>query len=518
MFTKDISPKLNIVEKITRTYYRNRVFKKYSDDEIGELDSLRRVYSTSFPASDDGQENISHFFEYDNNNKNKKPSITSVEIERALLPAPASMNLTDITTECQSLATIIRVDLIERRQYLSGERLNSPAILFCAEFLAWLNNIAMQVISNDTLKQITSRISYLRAVLGKQVFFPEPNKDYEINKTIFFMCRVLEKKIIPLIYSSLSGQSLQDHFKQLKLHTETYFKHITNALFYLHTNIDNFEKFDITTLKETYKTKSAVRAATNTYLGQLFVRMVCDKTADGNHFLDNNGSISKELVLSSKKFKEKEKEYGIHPGLLELADKKDISFLLEKLIYVLGCIEDLRNFVSLFKQAYDLSSEVGNIGLSFFLGNEIDLLLYYFKQIMLKIENGLNYLLDKHGGFIEISIINANCQNWREHYFAFLRELAVADEHKTKFVDIIYEIRSLTAKVTSEEHLNEVRQKITDFKKNIAQLVTRCQIAATPGYTLIGNHGGLFSSTAPAITAEVVEDRIAELKSLTTSL
>ncbi len=525
------TPKLGFGDWISRALERAKVFKNYSSKDLSELRALGDLFLRHFPAPEEGEHvQTSRFFLY--NEKTKKPAITDSEIQRALIPS-TSTTLTDITVECQSLANSIRVDMQDRLQRLPSEKLYSPAVLFCAEFLGWLNQIAYQVISAEMLALLSVRVRYLQDVLGKQVFFSEPNVDFEIDKTIFLMLRTLEQRILPKIFYTLESQSLQQHFGRLKLHTEAYFRHILNALFYLYTQMPDFERFDVQNLEQTRQIQRGVDAVANAPLGQLFAHAVDAPTGGGcsareNHLLDNRGGVSQAITIRPER--KSMEESGVHPGLLAIAGEGNHRFLLEKLIHVLGYTRELRTFITLFSKAYELSGAVGNVGLALFLGNEIDLLLYFFKQIMSKIEHGLEELREKHSEFIEASIVSAQHREWRKHYFAFTAGLAKANEHKTIFLDAISAIRTLASKVNSEAYLTELQQQIGEFRRSVAQIVTRCQIAATPRYSLIASSSrsssaGFFSlessrisgggvAADDVITLADVDETLARLQSL----
>lgn len=476
---------INMAARIKWNFVKFK-FYNYRDSDRKEIKDIAHFHSNSFGIAD--VENGSHFFKMDENGKN--PVITEDQVQLALNQIENVVPRSFISEPCASLVTYIYGIACSRIENKTFEKFNSPTVLFLAEFSAWLKKVRDTEIDEGLLKEFEKRENYLLEILHHQIFELEVNKPHEIGKNIFFLMNQIHEEIIPRIKWKIESSSIRDHFQRLFNCTEAYFKKTSNALFYLFTDMKNFEDFDIAIFDTAKKINPSLKSIEETKLGEIFIKMekiklASDSNSLSNYFLDCDGEFSPESSNMVTQLIRTDKKTGINKELIEFSGEEIFKKCLIKLIYILGYINDLSKFASLFKNAYILAGDGGDIGISHFLGKDILLLTHFFNQIILKIDDGLKFLKAKNSAFYQKCLNEGMCQEFQRHYIGFISEYKKTAQLKEELMKTTTKITEAITVCSSKKYQDDVREKIGRFKREIAQLTARCGIPSTPEYTLI---------------------------------
>ncbi len=407
---------------------------------------------------------------------------------------PASREV--LTSDCESLFNMIVSSVDRRLSHAFAnkyEQVNSAIVLFCAEFLVWLNQLAGSRCERSILEDVKVRLAFLYAVEEKPVFEDELPSDYQIQTLIFTVREFLETHILARLKWTLESESVREYFKNLTLYSEAYVKYTINALVFLYSDLEHklAKDFDISTYIEISKnSENSLFQFKDTCLGK-FIAFLDDMSSfadpgmsmsGDNLFLLENGSVRNEhieLLLSNKQQKSALVKSGINSIM---RNEKSITLLIS----VFGYLNDFNLFLEAFRHAYRLAGEGGNILLCHHLEQETHNLLAAFTQIVhqtkhciMQIESSCHQLYGRYAKHSEQA-------EWRRKYLAFKLTIQDANHELMEAQEQTVAILKRIEMVNSSAYREETEDKIRKFQQVIHKISSRSLNRSFLGQTISG--------------------------------
>lgn len=486
-YQKTIVPVQDLGKHIQQFFNKNRLggLLDMRDSEFEELMQLRRIYREHLISEETSDKENKASSLFDLKEGEKKLAATEHEIE-ACFRYETKKNRGDLTSLMESIFQIIKycVQLRLNSGSTHYTYIDGTAVLFCAEFASWINQIAKQKIDEPMLDEVKNRIGYLFEL---EEAFPKEvqSKDYAIDVLIFHLRLILEKEVIPQINQKLFDRSSREWFEELERESKVYVNHVARGLCYLYTETENPpDTFNL-------EIGSDVKLMTGgpwegTLLGQNlgFLReryrsfLHSQPTPNTNDFLDAKGSIFDTLQMFtgdlSKNAKQEDKTNKplIRPGIHRFLNSTEAKKLL---LTTLGYLEDYCLLLKSFRQAYRLAGHGGDVLLFLGLCQESNTMLASYKILEGKITTNIDLILQ----IADEKRMQLNDQRedspWKKNYLMSKKAFMRVFEARTRCNDSIRKILTRMDEVQTRDYQSACLQQVKEFKLTIEAISQRIQ-------------------------------------------
>lgn len=416
--------------------------------------------------------------------KEKRPKATLEQIAESFV-FRNTMQKGELSVDCENAFNVMKISIEQRLNNANYEQVNSAIVLFCAEFLAWLKELAASRCTLDVKQEILNRITYLETILAEGVFPDETHNDYAIHLIIFNVINILEKHILPRVIWKLQEFSAREHFENLIIHADAYVRYSINALFTLYTESKEIFQFDLITYDSSKN--RALQSALNTRFGDTLKLFAGLQEALSPHaqrssniplvimncFLDARGFPSKDLLKVLKTDNSSSsRPLGIH---IVMRNNK----LIEHLILTFGCLYDFGVLLYAFRQAYNLCGRGGDYLMYVALGQQTNDLMAAYAQLIQRSQYCLSVIQKSCWELYQRHIENFTEQEWRQHYLIFRSKSRVVNIEINVCHNAMLSILKGLEDSFSLDYEKRIKQEMREFCTLVQLIKNRTLVSVT---------------------------------------
>lgn len=417
--------------------------------------------------------------------ENERPKATN-ELILSCFNFDKTLGRAKLSLDCEALFGKIKFAVNKRMEHglaKSYEQFNSAIILFCAEFMTWLNQLSQCICSQSTLTDVLNRIDYLYAIEGESVFADESPSEYQIQTLIFEIRKFLEDKIVTRIKWKVENDSVREHFANLESSSEAFICYSINALVYLFSDLNSKEAkgFDIKTFDENINEKKhSFIEFQKTQLGMLLPLLskmqpslvqyssAAIQNAE-NRFLIEDGrpqeNYLKALLLQDEKGRISDKS-----GICPIMSNPD---LIKQLIKTFGCLNELNLLAVAFAQAYKLSAVGGNIFLCHFLEDDSQNLLATFLHLISETKKSLMQIDQEGHELYGRYARKSEESDWRKKYASFKLKMTEIMKELKDIQQSTIAILECMEKVNSQGYREKIAEEVKIFQTIVSTVSKR---------------------------------------------